>query len=86
MKIKGLAVIAIICVGLIVWINFFDYKFSELILGTGAKVEYLAETISLSYLAAFIFYFLNVYLVDRNERKTILPFIARSVISIIVIQ
>ena len=83
MKIKGLTVIAIICVGLFAWINFFDIKFTELVVGTGKKIEYLIETISLSYLAAYIFYFLNIYIVDINEKKTILPFIARNVLLII---
>jgi hypothetical protein len=84
MKIKGLTIIAILCVGLLVWINFIDLKFDELAKGTGVKFEYFIETISLSYLAAYIFYFLNIFLVDRNERKSILPFISRNVISIIV--
>ena len=84
MKIKGLTVIAIICTGLLVWINIVDFKFDELVKGIGAKFEYYIETICLSYLAAYVFYFVNIYLVDRNERKTILPFIARNVISIIV--
>ena len=83
MKIKGLTVIAIICVGLFAWINFFDFKFTEFIVVTGKKIEYLIESISLSYLAAYIFYILNIYLVDKNEKKTILPFIARNVSLII---
>jgi hypothetical protein len=84
MKIKGLTVVALICLGLLVWINLFEYKFEELVAGTGAKIEYFAEALSLSYLAAYIFYFLNVYLVSRSERKTILPFIANNVSLIIV--
>ena len=84
MKIKGLSIIALLCVGLFIWINFIEFKFEEVIKGTGEKFEYFIETISLSYLAAYIFYFLNIYLVDRTERKTILPFVARNVISIIV--
>ncbi len=84
MKIKGLTIIAMICIGLLVWINFVDFKFGELSNGTGEKFEYFIESICLSLLAAYIFYFLNIYLVDRNERKAILPFIARNVLSIIV--
>lgn len=84
MKIKGLTITAIFCTGLLVWINFLDFKFVEWVNGTGAKFEYFIETICLSYLAAYVFYFVNIYLVERNERKTILPFIARNVISIIV--
>ena len=84
MKIKGLTVVALVCFGLIVWINFFEFKFEELVEGTGQKIEFLTEALALSYLAAFIFYFLNVHLVSRNERKTILPFIANKVSLIIV--
>jgi len=71
-------------VGLFIWINFIEFKFDEIINGTGTKFEYFIETISLSYLAAYIFYFLNIYLVGRTERKTILPFVAQNVLSIIV--
>ncbi|MAC95011.1 MAG: hypothetical protein CMC96_05885 [Flavobacteriales bacterium] len=70
--------------GLFIWINFIEFKFDEIINGTGTKFEYFIETISLSYLAAYIFYFLNIYLVGRTERKTILPFVAQNVLSIIV--
>ena len=69
--------------GLFIWINFIEFKFDEIINGTGTKFEYFIETISLSYLAAYIFYFLNIYLVGRTERKTILPFVAQNVLSII---
>ena len=84
MKIKGLSIIAFCCVGLFIWINFIEFKFDEIINGTCTKFEYFIETISLSYLAAYIFYFLNIYLVGRTERKTILPFVAQNVLSIIV--
>jgi hypothetical protein len=83
MKIKGLTVIAIICFTLIIWINFVDFKFEELFKGTGKKIEVLTESISLSYIGGYIFYFLNVYLVDRKERKAILPFVAKNVMGII---
>jgi hypothetical protein len=84
MKIKGLTIIATFFIGLLIWINFIDFKFEEIIKGTAAKSEYLIETISLSYLAAYIFYVLNIYLVERRERKSILPFVAKKVIGIIV--
>jgi hypothetical protein len=61
--------------------NFIDYKFYEIVQGTAIKSEYFMETISLSYLAAYIFYVLNIYLV---EKKAILPFVAKKVIGIII--
>ncbi|MGE0635901.1 MAG: hypothetical protein AB7G44_06880 [Bacteroidia bacterium] len=84
MKIKGLSIIAIICIAIYCWINFLDFKFSELINGAGIKVEYFLETMALSYLGAYIFYFLNIFIIEKRERKTILPFIARNVMLIIV--
>lgn len=84
MKIKGLTIIFILCFGIIIWINFINFKFQELIFGTATKTEFLIETLCLSLIAAYIFYYLNVYLVEKKERKTILPFISKNVISIIV--
>jgi len=84
MKIKGLTIISLLCFGIIIWINFISFKFNELILGTAEKTEFLIETLCLSFIAAYIFYYLNVYLVEKKERKTILPFISKNVISIIV--
>lgn len=60
-----------------------DFKFRELIPGTSEKTEFLIETLCLAFIAAYIFYYLNVYLVEKRERKTIMPFIAKNVISII---
>lgn len=81
MKIKGLALIAIVCVGLLVWFSIIDTNFDKIIRGKAVRFEYFIETILLSYLAAYIFYLLNIYLVEEHERKTILPFIARNVLS-----
>jgi hypothetical protein len=84
MKIKGLTIIAILCLGLFALINFCNFKFEEIYIGTAQKSEYFIETISLSYLSGYIFYFINIYLVEKNERKIILPFIARNVNLIII--
>lgn len=73
MKIRGLTLIAIVCTGLLVWLSYRDFA-----------LKYLIESMCLSYLAAYVFYFLNVYLVDRSERKVILPFVSRNVINIII--
>jgi hypothetical protein len=84
MKIKGLTFIAVFCLSLVIWINFIDFKFDELFKGTGRKIEVLTESFALSYIGAYIFYLLNVHLVERKERKVILPFVAKNVIGIIV--
>jgi hypothetical protein len=84
MKLKGLSIIAILCTILIIWVNFIDFKFAEIIPGKGEKFEYLIEALSISYLAAYIFYFLNIHLVEKRERKAILPFVGHNVLMIIV--
>lgn len=84
MKMKGLTISAIVCVLLLVGLIFFDFHFDGLSESTASKFEYFIETISLSYLAAYVFYFVNVYLVEKRERKAIMPFVARNVLSIIV--
>lgn len=84
MKIKGLTVIAVFCLSLIIWIDFIDFKFDELSKGSGRKIEGLIESFAMSYIGAYLFYLLNVHLVERKERKVILPFVAKNVIGIIV--
>jgi len=80
---KFLTIIAIICLGLIIWINFIDFKFNELVAGKSVKFEYLIESFSLSFIAAYFFYLLNVYIVEKKEKKFILPLVAKNVIGII---
>jgi len=84
MNIRGLTVIAILCLGIVIWIDFIDFKFQELFEGTGQKVENLIEGFCLSYISGYVFYVLNVYLIERREKKLILPLVARNVILIIV--
>lgn len=81
---KVLFLLSIVCISLLIWINFIDFKFIALFRGTASKIEYFIETISLSYLASYIFFILNIYLVERKERKNILPYISRYVLLIIV--
>jgi len=83
MKIKGLTIIAFLCFGLVIWINFIDFKFIELIEGKGTKAEYLIESFCLSFIAAYIFYFFNIYIPEKNEKKLILPFVASNVRSLV---
>jgi hypothetical protein len=84
MKIKGLTIIAIISLGTVYWINFINFKFEELIVGKSEKFESLIENLCMSYLAGYMFYFLNIYLVERKEKQLILPFVSRNVINLIV--
>lgn len=84
MNIKGLTLSAIFCFGVIFWINFIDFKFEELAEGKGQKIEYLIEGFCLSYISAYFFYFVNIYLIERREKKFILPFVAKNTFSIII--
>lgn len=84
MKIKGLSIIAAFCLAIVIIIDFTSLKIPQLIDGKGAKFEMLIYTLSISYLASYIFYFLNVYLKEKQEQKAIFPLIASNVISIIV--
>jgi hypothetical protein len=82
MKIKGLSIIALISLLIVVWINFINFKFETSL--SDFKIENLIENLCMSYIAGYIFFFLNSYLVEREEKKHIMPFIARNVIGIIV--
>lgn len=84
MNIKGLSIIAGFCLAIVLIIDFTTIKFQELIEGTGARTETLIYTLCISYIASYIFYFLNVYLKEKKERNSILPLLANDVILIIV--
>jgi hypothetical protein len=84
MNIKGLSIIALFCLLTVLVIDFTTIKIPELIEGTGARTETLIYTLCISYIASYIFYFLNVYLKEKKERDSILPLIANDVILIIV--
>lgn len=77
MKIKGLSIIALISLLIVVWINFIDFKFETSL--NAIKVENLIENLCMSYIAGYIFFFLNNYLVEREEKKHIMPYIASNV-------
>lgn len=84
MDIKGLSIIAILCIITVLIIDFTTIKIPEWVEGTGARAEGLIYTLCISYIASYIFYFLNVYLREKKERDSILPLIANNVILIIV--
>lgn len=84
MKFKHLTLIACICLGLVIWINFLDFKLPEIILGKGVKFENLIEGFSKAFIASYIFYTINIYLREKREKKFILPLIANNVLLLIV--
>lgn len=84
MKFKTLTAIAIVCLLIVIWINFVDLKVPELIPGKGSKFEGLIEGFCRSFIAAYIFYSVNVYLKERREKKFILPLVANNVILLVV--
>ena len=81
MKIKGLSISALISLLLMVWIDFIDFKFETSL--NAVKVENLIENLCMSYIAGYIFFFLNSYLVEREEKIHIMPYIASNVMSLI---
>ena len=81
MKIKGLSIIALVSLLIVVWINFIDFKFETSL--NAVKIENLIENLCMSYNAGYIFFFLNSYLVEREEKKHIMPYISSNVMSLI---
>lgn len=81
MKIRGLTIVSIIAFLLLFWINFIDFKFSTIPFfnGKAKNLETITENLSLAYLAAYFFYFINVFLVESREKKIILPFLSAKV-------
>lgn len=78
MKIKGLTIIFFLSLTITVWINFVNYKFSTIPFFSGKeyKLEGMIDGFSLSYIAGHFFFFINVYLVERTEKKSNLPYIS----------
>ena len=85
MRIQGLTIIFFFALTITVWINFIDYKFITISLFQGKEnqLEQVLDNFCLSYIAGYFFYFLNVYLVERAEKKAILPYIGFKVSSIL---
>lgn len=81
MKIKGLTFIAFVLGLIVIWINFIDFKIETTL--DGVKINSLIENLCMSYIAGYIFFFLNNYLVEREEKKHIMPYIASNVMSLI---
>ncbi|AOW10986.1 hypothetical protein [Flavobacterium gilvum] len=88
MKIKGLTFIFVIALLITIWINFIDYKFSVFVLFANKtkNVESLLDNFCLSYIAGYFFYFINVYLLEREDKKHILPLISEKVYHIILVN
>lgn len=85
MKIRGLTIIFLLSLIITVWINFIDYKFSTFSIFEGKEdnLENLLDNFCLSYIAGYFFYFINVFLVKREDKKSILPYISFKVILIL---
>jgi len=60
------AVFSILLIGLI---DFSPFKFTEWCVGCGGKFEKLIYSLSLAYIASCIFYFVVVYLKEKNDRR-----------------
>jgi hypothetical protein len=82
MKIKGLSIFAIISFIIVSVINFTTWKI-ECNSCKADKIEATIENLCLSYIAGYIFYYLNIYLVERREKKHIMPFISSNVMGLI---
>lgn len=81
MKIKGLSIIALFALLVVIWINFLDFRIVSSF--DSDKINRLIENVCLSYIAGYIFFFLNNYLVEKREKKHIMPYIASNVMSLI---
>lgn len=53
----------------IIWIDFIPFRFNEWWYGSGQKFEKIVYSLSSSYVASYIFYFLLVHLREKNDRK-----------------
>ena len=82
MKIKGLLIFAIISFIIVLIINCTSWKLVCNSCKTD-KIEAIIENLCLSFIAGFIFYFLNIYLFERREKKHIMPYIASNVMRLI---
>lgn len=54
---------------IIIWIDFIPIKLNECWLGSGQKFEKIIYSLSSSFIASCIFYFVLVYLKEKNDRK-----------------
>lgn len=81
--IKWLTFFLLVSVLLTSWINFIPFKLPELINGGGKKFEQIMDALSLSYIASYLFYLINIYFPEKREKKHILPWIARKIQSIL---
>lgn len=71
---NGLLILSIIVV---IWIYFFEDYWIPVIINVNAdSLNKLIEFLSLAYIASYMFYFIVVYLKEKQERNIILPFIA----------
>ncbi|GHT41519.1 hypothetical protein FACS189437_08530 [Bacteroidia bacterium] len=83
MKIKELFIMAITCLLIVLWINFIDIKIPEIKEGYGEKFEVIVNALCLSFVSAFIFYYVNVYLKENEEKLSFLIYTTNSLTRIL---
>ena len=86
MKTIGLSTVAIFCFLVLFWINFTENKIPEIIIGYGKPFEEIINSFALSYIAAFFFYVLNIYIKEKREKNHIAPTLKRLLSFIIYIN
>ena len=79
---KDLSFIFILCLAIVLCINFWFIDIPELF-KNGSKVGILIEKLCLSYISAFIFYFLVVHTKQQKDKKHIYEFVAEKSLHII---
>jgi hypothetical protein len=66
-----------ICIILIIWLYFFEtYRLPALFQINPNNINKLIENLSLAFIASYLFYFIVVFLKEKDERKIIYPFVA----------
>jgi len=79
MKLHKLVIIGFLITAIIaiVWINFFTCYFIQSLIKTdNNNLNRLIETIAISYLTSYIFYYVVVIMKEKQDKKIIMPFIA----------
>ena len=79
---KDITILFFICLATIICINFWLINIPE-IFTCGAKIGVIVEKLSLSYISAFIFYFLVVHIKTQKDKANIYTYINKKVYMVI---
>ncbi|MGK7389712.1 MAG: hypothetical protein ACNS60_05150 [Candidatus Cyclobacteriaceae bacterium M2_1C_046] len=82
-RIVLLFIIFILCIILVLWINFEIFPLIQINYKRTYLINDLLLTIALSYITSFIFYFIVVYIKERKDRANSKKFLERKVNEII---